>query len=202
MKISLLIEGETERVFLPHLRSFLSMHLSNKMPKIDPVPYDGRIPKDAKLQRVVQFLLRGKNPSDHVIALTDVYTGTRDFESAQDAKNKMRNWVGHEPRFHPHVALHDFEAWLIPYWDTIQKLAGHNTKSPGSKPESVNQNKPPAYHIKKIYEIGTCRDSYKKPRDADRILKQNDLHKAIQACPELKSFINTIISICDGEIIP
>jgi hypothetical protein len=59
-----------------------------------------------------------------VIALTDVYTGTDDFLDAADAKQKMRAWVGKNDRFHPHVAQHDFEAWLLPFWTDIQSLAG------------------------------------------------------------------------------
>jgi len=72
--------------------------------------------------------------------LTDVYTGTipPEFPTAEDAIQKMRQWVGAEPRFHPHVALHDFEAWLLPYWNMIKKLTGSNHKSPGSNSEKVN----------------------------------------------------------------
>ncbi len=174
------------------------------MPRLDVNPYDGRIPTGEKLSRVVQNLLVGKYPSDHIIALTDVYTGSQppEFLDATDAKNKMRQWVGEGPRFHPHVAHHDFEAWLLPYWTSIQRLAGHNKKAPTGKPEAVNHGNPPAYRIKEIFEIGTCRDSYIKPRDAGRILSNNDLSVAVSECPELKSFVNTIISVCGGEIIP
>jgi hypothetical protein len=51
----------------------------------------GGTPYGDKLQRVVQRLLNGQNPSDHVIALTDVYTGSHppDFTDADDAKIKM-----------------------------------------------------------------------------------------------------------------
>ncbi|MCP4699339.1 MAG: DUF4276 family protein, partial [Gammaproteobacteria bacterium] len=66
-------------------------------------------------------------------------------------------WVGKEPRFHPHAAQYDFEAWLLPYWTTIQRLAGHNKTAPGGVPEAVNHNKPPAYHIKEIFRIGNRR---------------------------------------------
>src|SRR5258708_4812006 len=111
MKIAILIEGQTERVFLPYVREFLSTRLSGKMPKLIPHQYDGRIPKEAKLKRVVKNLLSAGNPcADYVIALTDVYTGTKDFQDAADAKQKMRSWVGSNDRFHPHVAKHDFEA--------------------------------------------------------------------------------------------
>src|SRR5208283_2628811 len=98
-------------------------------------PCDGRIPTNEKLQRLVKALLSGPKPADAVIALTDVYTGTHDFDGADDAKAKMRQWVGNEPRFYPHVALHDFEAWLLPFWSDIQKLSGSNRASPGPNPE-------------------------------------------------------------------
>ncbi|MBI5589140.1 MAG: DUF4276 family protein [Deltaproteobacteria bacterium] len=203
MKITLIVEGKTEKAFLPYLRNFLEIRLSNNKPKLDANPYNGRIPTGEKLKRVVQMLLRGQHPSDHIIALTDGYTGSQppDFQDAADAKSKMRQWVGDEPRFHPHVAHHDFEAWLLPYWAFIQNMAGHNKKAPPGKPETVNHNNPPAYRIKEIFEIGKCRDSYVKPRDAGRILRNNDLTVAINACPELKSFVNTIIKVCGEEII-
>jgi len=204
MKIALIVEGKTETAFLPHLRRFLQTRLEGNMPKLDPFPCDGRIPVKDKLKRVVQNLLSGRNAADHVIALTDVYTGSRptDFTDALEAKNKMRRWVGDEPRFHPHAAQYDFEAWLLPYWPTIQKLAGHNQAAPGMNPEKINHENPPAHRIKAIFEAGQCRDSYVKPRDAGRILRDNDLSVSIAQCTELKAFLNTIISICSGTIIP
>jgi len=114
----------------------------------------------------------------------------------------MRQWVGDEPRFHPHAAQYDFEAWLLPYWPTIQRLAGHNKAAPAGDPESVNHENPPAHRIKDIFEIGQCRDSYVKPRDAGRILRENDLSIAIDRCSELKAMINTILSLCGGAVIP
>ncbi|MDR1176255.1 MAG: DUF4276 family protein [Treponema sp.] len=107
----------------------------------------------------------------------------------------MQKWAGEEDRFFPHAAQHDFEAWLLPYWKTIQKLAGHNKTAPSGNPELVNHNKPPASHIKEIFEAGKCRDSYVKPRDAGRILKENDLSIAINQCAELKAFVDRIISL-------
>jgi hypothetical protein len=47
-----------------------------------------------------------------------------------------------------------------------------------------------------------CRDSYVKPRDALRILKENDLSVAIGACPELKALVNTIIQLSGGAALP
>ena len=172
------------------------------MPKLDPLPYDGRIPNGDKLKRIVQKLLYGD--SDYVIALTDVYTGSTppEFENAADAKSKMRQWVGQEPRFFPHAAQYDFEAWLLPYWPTIQRLAKHNMTAPSGNPENVNHGKSPAYRIQEIFSAGGCRNHYSKPRDAGRILRENDLSVAIEQCAELKAMVDTIFSICGKEFLP
>jgi hypothetical protein len=201
MRIAILVEGKTETAFKPFLIAYLKTRLAGKMPKLDFVPYDGRIPTGDKLQRVVHNLLNDrKRPADAVIALTDVYTGSTppDFPTAQDAKDKMRAWVGEEPKFYPHVALHDFEAWLLPYWDRIKQLTGSNRKPPGSNPEKVNHNKSPTYRLAEVFRTGSKTDSYVKTRDAGRILQGQDLSVALSACAELKAFVDRIISLCGG----
>jgi hypothetical protein len=201
MKIAILVEGYTEDAFKPHLRQFLQARLANQMPKLLIVRCDGRIPKGNELKRRVEKLLQGKKAVHAVIALTDVYTGTDDFIDAADAKQKMRNWVDNHPDFYPHTAQHDFEAWLLPFWSDIQKLAGHNKKAPGKEPEKVNHNKAPAKHIEEIFRLGKRRH-YNKPRDAKAILEGKDLMISVNACPELKAFLNTILRLCGGTDIP
>lgn len=204
MKITIIVEGKTEQAFMPHLREFLKPRLLQRMPRLDTLPYDGRIPKGERLRRLVGNLLQGRDSSDHVIALTDVYTGTNppDFVDARDAKRQMHKWVGINDRFHPHTAQHDFEAWLIPYWETIQRLAGHNRQAPAGDPELVNHNRPPAHRIQEIFRTGQRGRRYVKPRDAGRMLRDNDLSVSIDVCSELKAFVNTIVSLCGGTVIP
>ena len=199
MKIALLIEGQTERAFLPHLRQFLHARLPGKMPRLDAEPYDGRIPTGGRLKREVERLLgAGKSPADAVIALTDVYTGTHEFTDAQDAKNKMRAWVGDNDRFHAHAAQYEFEAWLLPFWGTVQRLAGHNKAAPGGLPETVDHVRPPSARIREIFRVGSRGRDYVKPRDADRILRENNLLDSANACPELRALLNTILRLCGG----
>ena len=114
MRIAILVEGATEMAFRKKLHEFLQSRLEQKMPRLDFKPQNGRIPKEGKLRRIVENLL-DNDGYDAVIALTDVYTGKPDFKDANDAKEKMRTWVGKNPKFYPHTALHDFEAWLLPY---------------------------------------------------------------------------------------
>jgi Domain of unknown function (DUF4276) len=198
VKITILVEGRTEQAFKPHLTAFLQTRLAGQMPRLDMFPYNGRIPMYEGLRSKVEKLLSGRQASDAVIALTDVYTGTGDFTDAADAKAKMRQWVGSNNSFHPHVAQHEFEAWLLPYWTDIQRIAGHNRNAPPGLPETVNHHRPPSYHVREIFRIGTCRDDYSKPRDANRILRNKDLAVAAGACPELRAFLNTIISLSGG----
>ena len=202
IRIALLVEGATELVLPVKLREFLQARLPpGTMPRLDFVPCHGRLPTGEKLRRDVARLLSGKRAADAVIALTDVYTGSQDFADAQDAKQKMQVWVGDEPRFYPHVALHDFEAWLLPYWPDIQVIAGSLRASPGAHPEAVNHGKSPAHHMQEVFRTGSKGRSYVKPRDAARILRGQDLSVAAQACPELTAFLNTLLEICGAAKI-
>jgi uncharacterized protein DUF4276 len=195
LRIAILVEGKTEKGFKPHLVDFLKPRLAGRMPVLVFFPRHGRIDKGEKLRRTVENLLtNGKSPSDAVIALTDVYTGTSDFIDAADARKKMSAWVGNIAKFHPHAAQHDFEVWLVPFWKDIQELAGHNKAAPSGAPESINHNRPPSYRIKEIFELGRRR-SYSKARDAARILRGKDLTVAAEKCPELKAFLNTILTL-------
>ena len=200
MKISILIEGRTERAFKPFLNDFLRGYLAGRMPNLDFVPQDGGLPTNDKLRRVVDNLLVGKRAADRVIGLTDVYTGHQPplFTDAADAKQMMSTWVGNNPNFFPHAALHDFETWLIPYWTKIQKLAQSNRVRPGQNPESINHQNPPAYRIKEIFEIGGCKKSYSKTIDGPRILRGENLLTSINECTELKAFVNRIIVLSGG----
>jgi hypothetical protein len=200
MRIAILVEGATEMAFKKKLREFLQSRLEQRMPRLDFKPQHGGIPKEGKLKRIVKNLLNNDG-YDAVIALTDVYTGKQDFKDANDAKDKMMTWVNKNPNFYPHTALHDFEAWLLPYWKTIQKLAKDNRYAPSGLPESVNHQKPPSDWIKEIFSLGQCKRDYNKVIDGKAILEKNDLMIAIKACPELKAFVNQIISLCDEEKI-
>ncbi len=149
------------------------------------------------------LLTTGREPADAVIALTAVYTGTNppDFADAADAREKMRQWVGLEDRFHPHAAQHDFEAWLLPYWDKIQRLAGSNLKAHWSSPEQVNHGNPPSRRFIEAFRTGKTGRAYSKTCDAARILRDKDLLVSARACPELKAFRNTIFTLSGAEKI-
>lgn len=202
MRHAIIVEGATEKVFIPTVRRFLQTQLGDQtMPKLDPVPCHGRIPTRDGLRKKVDLLLSGKFAADAVVALTDVYTGTDEFRDAEGAKNKMRNWVGEEPRFYAHAAQHDFEAWLLPFWTDIQRLAKSTAPKPSPHPEQVNHGHPPAHRLKEAFRVGNGGRSYVKTRDAARILREQDLTMAAKECPELKAFLNTLLGLCRAKLI-
>lgn len=198
VRIAFLCEGATEKAFLPALRPFLTKRLADRMPRLSSYPANGRLPKGDRLRREVELHLKNQ---DHVIALTDVYTGSdsRDFADAADARRKMHIWVGGNSRFHPHAAQYEFEAWLIPYWHRIQSLAKSGNKPPAAAPEAVNHGNPPSRVLKGVFSTGATRIDYQKIRHASAILRDQDLAVAAQVCPELKSMLNTILTLSGGE---
>ena len=194
MKIVLIVEGRTEEVFLSALKRFLWERLAGEKPRIEANRQDGLIPTGQALKKLVDRHLR--DGADAVIAIPDV---NPTFKDAADAKNKMRLWVGPEPRFHPHAAQHDFEAWLLPYWDEIKKITGCSRSAPPGNPEFVNHQSPPSERIREAFRTGAKTKnsrSYVKTRDAKRILDGKDLTVAANQCGELKALLNTILDLC------
>jgi hypothetical protein len=165
------------------------------MPKLKFISEDGRIPTGEKLRRDVERLLHRDH--DAVIALTDVYTGSNppQFLNAADARTKMRQWVGPEPRFHPHAAHYEFEAWLLPYWSRIQALAGSDRSPLSAHPESVDHETPPAKQLSEVFRAGGKKRAYSKTRDGAAILRDQDLAVAAARCPQLEAFLGTILEL-------
>ncbi|MCG3197302.1 MAG: hypothetical protein GHCLOJNM_01787 [bacterium] len=204
MKIVIMVEGKTERVLMAALRRFLEPRLQGRMPKLDPKPFHGRIPRGDQLKGDVRRHLDDRKfPADAVIALTDVYTGSvpPEFRDAEDAKRQLRLWVGEEPRFHPHAAQFEFEAWLLPFWDDLRHLAGHNLAEPGPDPEMVNHLNPPSRRIGDLFRRGSTGRGYVKERDAARVLRGRDLGVSAQRCLQLREFLNTILRLCGGQTL-
>ena len=95
MTIGLIVEGRTEKAFLPHLRGFLKKCApSGSLPRLSSHVCDGRISTGQKLRRVVERLLVDQD--------------------ASAARKKMHERVGEDHKFYPHAAQHDSEAWLLP----------------------------------------------------------------------------------------
>ncbi len=145
-----------------------------------------------KLGRLVELCLSQEDVAG-VVVLTDVYP---DFKNAEEAKAQLRQLVGSQGttnRFRAHAAQFDLEAWIIPWWDELVRELRVTASRPGAKPEEINGGKPPSMHIRELFK--RAKRSYEKPLDAAKWLTADRLTRAAAYCPELKSFLNSLLEL-------
>ena len=165
----------------------------------------GEFLQKTKLRRVVENLLIGPKAADHVVALTDVYTGNTSSglpeRSRCDSEDAFLGWSG--TAVSPSrcsVRLRSLAPSLLANHSATRTTQSRSARRQSRDGETIHV--PPAYRIQEVFEAGGCRDSYIKPRDAGRILRENDLAVAIGQCSELKKFVNTFLTLAGGEALP
>lgn len=193
MSVVLLAEGDTERALKEHLKSFLDHRATlEDRQRITLLSRSYLSLRKDKLSRQVQLLL--DEPSvEAVVALIDVFPN---FADATEAKAWLSESAGDSRGFYAHAAQFDVEAWLLPYWDDICRRLKLNKRRPSAHPEHVDGRRPPAYHLDELYRQAKPRArKYNKPIEMREILRGKDLTVAAEACPEFKSFLNTMLAL-------
>lgn len=190
MRIVVICEGATEAALKPGLRDFVQRRTTTtSRVGIDMRQLDGRTSRK-KLNRMVTTYLTGDDVLA-VIAITDVYP---DFTDATVAKAELTRQAGgdHDGKFRAHAAKLEFEAWLLPHWDEIARKLGVQASSPGTNPEQVNGQKPPSRHLKDLYQ--RAKRKYEKVVDGPLWLTADRLEHSAKSCPQLKLFLNSLLS--------
>lgn len=199
--IVLLVEGATEVALKRHLKHFLdSRATAAGRPKLNLTTRQGIVTSSIqRLRHRVRLELDGPDVVG-VVALIDAYpTFATADDPAAAACDHLRQAAPDEPRFHPHVALFDVEAWLLPFWPTIcQDLRVKRTR-PGGKPEEVDGDHPPSHHLRDLYRHAGKR--YVKTIEMNRILEGKDLTLAAAQCPQFKAFLNTLLTLAGLETL-
>jgi len=199
MTIVLLVEGNTETALRDKLKSFLDEQaVAAGKPKVALRPKDIMTLNPGKLCHRVRLELRDPKVTA-VVGLIDVYP---EFTSASDAKQFLRDAVGDEPRFYAHAAQYDVEAWLLPYWDFICRRLGVQRAKPGANPEAVNLENPPSRRLDELYRIARPPRKYVKPIEMAAVLRNQDLTVAAAQCPELRSLLNTLLTLAGLTLLP
>lgn len=204
MKIVIISEGETEKVFCECLKPFLKERLCENCPELIARPEGKTIPLGIELKKLV---LRYLKSCDAVIALTDLKGAAITFQNAQQAKEHMKSVVGSDVAgFFPHTAQHDIEAWFMPHWRIITKEAGFREERPfpskSKNPETINHNNPPSFIIKNLYL--SKNKFYSKPVLAKKIFSDEKTRNeriltSMRVCAEFRAFLNTILTLSGGE---
>lgn len=197
MKIIMLSEGKTERVCGIAFKRFVDEHCrAAEIPRVSLVvkPFDGPVTNCERIRRRVSHYVKD-NEVVGVILLTDVYP---EFKDATEAKQRLRDCVSGEhysDKIHTHAAQYEFEAWLLPFWDDIARRLGVRAKTPGSNPEQVNDQSPPSDRLNDLY--ARAHRKYQKAVEAPKILRRHRIEEAAEKCPELRSLLETLTTLCD-----
>jgi len=197
-RIVIIAEGDTERAARSHLQYFLNERLrSEARVGLDIVALDGGLgPRD--VERIAQIKLASPGTLG-VVAWTDLFPT---YPDAATARRTIKEWMPDDSRCQVHVVKHDFEACLLVAWDVILKrLRIGPRKPPGANPEEVNNQHPPADHLKELYRLARPAREYSKPIDGKALFQQLDLAEAAGRCPEFKGFLNGLITIAGGDPI-
>lgn len=137
-----------------------------------------------------------KGGIDHVFALVDLFPGHTDAESL---RQELRNLV--EPRwhsrFHAHVAVHDFEAWVLASREELGKRLGMANLHGFNSPETINDQKPPAEHLKELF-IRHQR-TYQKEVDGPAILRRTTPAVISSQCPNFQLFYNDLLTCIERQ---
>ncbi|MCW1969219.1 MAG: DUF4276 family protein [Anaerolineae bacterium] len=195
MTIVILVEGNTEVGLIDHIRNFVAMQAKqfNRQPaKLKSIVMDGRNPITIGKQIRNSLNMPDVNA---VVGLIDVYP---QFKHAIEAKEWLMNIAqdaGIRQHFYAHAAQYDVEAWLLPYWDAICQRIGVKQTPISQHPENVNGTQPPAYRLQALYQRAKPPRRYVKTKEMPAILRGKDLGLSINACPEFKAFINTLLKL-------
>ena len=199
MRIVLLVEGETEIALKAVLKRFLDERAAEYgQPHIRLRPRKIKSTNLESLGRQIRAELQARE-NTAVVGLIDVFPRFKHANAAKNYLVEAARSAGVSRGFHAHAAQYDVEAWLLPYWDDICDRIGFQQGQPGHSPEEVDDIKPPSYHLRELYR--RAKREYTKTDQMPIILGDKDLTIAANACPELKSLLNTLLKLNDLPLL-
>jgi len=145
-----------------------------------------------KLGRLVQLTLANADVVG-VVALTDVYPAFKDANEAKEALQRAAAPTGRDPKFRAHAAQFELKAWILPFWKEIAKTLGVDAAAPGARPEEVNSERPPSRRLMDLY--ARAKQRYEKVVDGPKWLTAARLETAAGHCPQLKSFLSSLLEL-------
>jgi hypothetical protein len=80
----------------------------------------------------------------------------------------------------------------------LSSRRGSNRGEPSAHPETVNHERPPAWHLADLFRSGAKKQACSKTRDAAAILRDKDLDVSAARRPELRAFLDTILALASS----
>ena len=198
MLVFLLVEGHLER---DHLASFLRR-------AVDALEGHGlRVGKMRNYRRVGPATKAATEMygADAVFALFDLkgFPGVQGQSGtpahrARWLKGQLISVVPSEYRekFHPHVAVHELEAWILADKSRLTELG--LTGLPAGDPEDVNFTAGPKGRLAERWRLAKGR-GYQEVIDGARLLQEIDPQVVRNGCPHFRAFITDLERTLKGE---
>lgn len=202
MKIVLFVEGHTEhQAVAAFFKRWLDPRLRTPV-GVQTVRFDGwaEMVRDTP-QKAKMYLNAPKGDVLAVIALLDLYGLQLPYPAALDSVAERIAWatehlehkVG-EGRFRQFFAVHETEAWLLSEPRLFPAEIAKSLKGKAEKPETVNQDEPPAKLLERLYRSSMGR-GYKKVTEARNLFPALSPDAAYAKCPQLRTLLDTMLEL-------
>lgn len=189
MKIRLYIEGPSDRLGLEKLLRNEISDWRKQGIGFQAVQLGGKNKVLSEIGRRTQLAL-DIDGVDQVFALVDLYPGHTDAESLRQELDGLV-----EPRlcscFHAHVAVHDFEAWVLAAQEALCQRLDVKHLSGFDSPETIDDQKPPAERLKELF--ARHHRTYQKELDGPAILSRTTPAIVADKCPNFRLFYKDLL---------
>lgn len=125
-----------------------------------------------------------------VFALVDLYPKIEGCEKPDQVKERLKKWAGGHSDFHPFVAVHDIEAWILGDEEVVRDyLRGLRFTFPHN-PEAIDFDRPPKKYLSELFR--KCDRNYKETVDGVNLLARIRPDRVASVCPSFKEFWTAI----------
>ncbi|BDI33280.1 hypothetical protein CCAX7_53310 [Capsulimonas corticalis] len=204
MKFIVFVEGYTEEAILgDFLGRCMKAHFpEGKSVGIKTVRFDGWAAIHRDVAKHAKLYLNGPDREKivAVISLIDLYGPTIYPAEKQSIVDRHAWGVKHmqekvnDPRYRHFFAVHETEAWLLSDPAIFPPKAHDALKPLRNRPETVNNDEPPAKRLETIYRSKLNR-SYDKVTDGKNLFPKLQPQPALAACPYLKQMVDEMVEL-------
>lgn len=194
-RIVILCEGETEEIAVEHF--------IRRQWDVDGLKTIGlhKINLQGRLEDVFEYIPRYRRDSQvvAVFSLIDLYGMNRVKHNPDDALAhkvaRVKNWLqdNFDPSFfHPHISVHEIEAWLLAEGDCIAQRLKDSKIRPDKNAEIKNFDNHPQKRIDVIFKSRRHGDGYHKINDGTPLFKCLQFKTVYDSCKYFREFYDDL----------
>ena len=201
-RIVILCEGKTEKIAVEKFVRPRWDAESLKSIALDAIDLKGK--HGDVFENVARF--RSNPEVLAVFTLIDLYRMGRVVHKASSQLKKkvgeVRQWLEDQVRdlrgddfFHPHVSVHEVEAWLL----ADGKCLGPDV-DPVDKAEEKDFQNPPKARVNDILKRRRRGDGYREVKDGTTMFKKARFEFVYQSCPYFKAFYDDLKEVAEAAL--